>query len=216
MVLPQRCAGCGEPAAADQALCAACFHAIARIPHPLCAKCLLEGRDPHDCRRHAGMRVHAAWLFDARAQAFIHALKYGPRPRLAASRGSDLAAAIPASGRRPDLVLSMPHHPARLRERGADASGALADALARALPAPRVRDALVRVRATPPQAGRRERERRAAMQGAFRVAEPAAVAGRRVLLVDDVITTGATFEAALAALAEAGAEARGVALAWAP
>ena len=54
------------------------------------------------------------------------------------------------------------------------------------------------------------------MTGAFHVAEPGAVRGRRVLLVDDVITTGATFEAALGALREAGAEARGVALAWAP
>ncbi len=162
------------------------------------------------------MTVHAAWLFDTRAQAFIHALKYEARERLAAAHGTSLASAIPRARHRSDLVLAMPHHRSRSRERGTDASAALADALARCLGAPRIHGALIRTRATPPQAGRRERERRGAMTGAFHVAEPGAVRGRRVLLVDDVITTGATFEAALGALREAGAEARGVALAWAP
>ena len=216
LVLPQRCPGCGWPASPEHALCESCLSAIPRIDRALCARCLLESREPHGCRRHPGMAVHAAWLFDARAQAFIHALKYGARPSLARGRGDSLLAALPESARRAELVLSMPHHRARLRERGVDASGALADALARALPAPRVLGALARVRATPPQAGRRERERRAAMTGAFFVIEPSAVAGRRVLLVDDVVTTGATFAASLEALREAGAEARGVALAWAP
>lgn len=215
-VLPQRCPGCGLPAPAEHALCESCLAAIPRIERALCARCLLESREPHGCRRHPGMTVHAAWLFEARAQAFVHALKYGARPGLARGRGGSLLAALPASARRAELVLSMPHHRARLRERGVDASGALAEALARALPAPRVTGALARVRATPPQAGRRERERRTAMAGAFLVTEPSAVAGRRVLLVDDVVTTGATFAASLEALRGAGAEARGVALAWAP
>lgn len=216
LLLPQRCPSCGVPAAADRALCEPCLAAIVRVDRALCAQCLLEEREPHGCRRHTGAAVHAAWLFDARAQAFIHALKYGARPVLAAGHGGALAAALPARARRADLVLAMPHHAARLRERGVDASAALAEALARALPAPHLRGALVRVRATPPQAGRREHERRAAMTGAFEVREPSAVQGRRVLLVDDVVTTGATFAAALGALRAAGAEARGVALAWAP
>ncbi len=216
LVLPQRCPGCGVPAPPEHALCGACLAAIPRIERPLCARCLLEQRDPHGCRRHPGMTVHAAWLFEARARALVHALKYDARPRLARARGEALLAALPAGARAADLVLAMPHHPARLRERGVDASGALADALAHALPAPRLQGALRRVRATPPQAGRRERERRTAMAGAFEVGEPGALRGRRVLLVDDVITTGATFEAALAALREAGALARGAVLAWAP
>jgi len=216
LVLPQRCPACGVPAAATHALCDTCLAAIPRIDRALCAQCLLEQREAHGCRRHTGFAVHAAWLFDTRAQAFVHALKYGARPSLAAAQGAALVAALPASARRAELVLAMPHHTARLRERGTDASAALAAALARALPAPHLRGALARVRATPPQAGRRERERRAAMAGAFAVREPGAVQGRRVLLVDDVVTTGATFAAALAALREAGAEARGVALAWAP
>lgn len=215
-ILPQRCPACGVAALASQALCDTCLAAIPRLDRALCGQCLLEQREPHGCRRHAGFAVHAAWVFDARAQVFIHALKYGARPALAAGQGAALMAALPASARRTDLVLAMPHHASRLRERGFDASGALATSLARALPAPHVTGALARVRATPPQAGRREHERRAAMAGAFLVREPSAVAGRRVLLVDDVVTTGATFAAALGALREAGAEARGVALAWAP
>jgi predicted amidophosphoribosyltransferase len=112
-------------------------------------------------------------------------------------------------------VLDVPLHAARLRERGYNQSAALADALADVLGAPRLPGALVRVRATPPQARLGPAARRANLAGAFAIERPARLRGRRVLLVDDVLTTGATLDAALAALHDAGADAAGVALAWA-
>jgi ComF family protein len=159
--------------------------------------------------------VYAPWLFDERAAAVVHALKYQDRPALAAPLGTEMATALPGAWRRPDLVLEVPLHAARLRERGYNQSAVLADALADALGAPRWPGALRRTRATRPQARLGPRERRANLEGAFAIERPAWLRGRRVLVVDDVLTTGATLDATLAALHDAGAVAAGVALAWA-
>lgn len=214
-VLPQRCPGCASPAGPERLLCDACAARIPRLRVPLCARCLVAGREPAACARHAGFAVYTPWLFDERAAAVVHALKYGDRPGLAAGLGAELASAVPASRRRPDLVLEVPLHPARLRERGYNQSAELADALADALGAPRWPGALRRVRATAPQARLGPAARRANLAGAFAAERPGRLRGRRVLLVDDVVTTGATLDAALAALHDAGARAAGVALAWA-
>jgi ComF family protein len=212
--LPQRCPGCGAPAPARRVLCAACRAGIPRLRTPLCARCLVAGREPTGCLRHAGRRVFTPWLFDDRAAQVVHALKYGGRPALAAPLGRTLAAAVPAAWRRADLVLEVPLHPARERERGYNQAAALADALADALGAPRLPGALARVRATRPQARLGESARRANVAGAFAVRGAARLAGRRVLVVDDVMTTGATMVGCLDVLAAAGVQAAGVTLAW--
>lgn len=214
-LLPQRCPGCAAPADPRRLLCDACAARVPRLRVPLCARCLAADREPAGCRRHSGFAVFAPWLFDERAAAVVHALKYADRPGLAAALGPELAAALPAAWRRPDLVLEVPLHPARLRERGYNQSAALADALAEAVAGPRLPGALRRLRATPPQARLGRAARRANLAGAFAAVRPAALRGRRILLVDDVVTTGATLDAALAALHDAGARAAGVTLAWA-
>ncbi len=214
-ILPQRCPGCGAPAAPERLLCGPCADRVPRLHAALCARCLVAGRDPSSCPRHPGFAVWAPWLFDERAAALVHALKYRGRPSLARALGDELATALPRSWRRPDLVLEVPLHPARLRERGYNQSAALADALADALGAPRLRGALRRVRPTPPQARLGPARRRANLAGAFAIERRGWLRGRKVVLVDDVITTGATFDAALASLHDAGAVAAGVALAWA-
>lgn len=215
--LPQRCPSCGRAADAALVLCAPCRAAVPRLRTPLCARCLAADRDPSACARHAGHLVHAPWLFDDSAAAVVHALKYGGRPAIAAPLGQELAAALPVAWRRPDLVLEVPLHPARERERGYNQAARLADALAGTLGAPRWTGGLRRLRATPPQAGSRDAAaRRANVAGAFAAVRPAALCGRRVLVVDDVMTTGATLAACLDVLADAGAKAAGVTLAWTP
>lgn len=214
-VLPQRCAGCGVPASAERLLCDACRARIPRLTSTLCARCLVDEHEPVGCGRHRGFRVSAAWVYDERAAAIVQALKYGERPGLASALGPALAAALPADLPRSDLVLDVPLHAARERERGYNQAARLADALALATRTPRLERAVERVRATPAQARLGARERRENLAGAFRVRRPGALEGRRVLLVDDVITTGATLEGCLTALRSAGAEAHGVALAWA-
>jgi ComF family protein len=212
-LLPQRCPGCGAPAPAERLLCERCRENIPRVSFALCARCLASGREPVGCAVHAGFEVWPAWLYDERAAAVVQALKFGARTALAGDLARELARALP---RTPcDLVAALPLHRVRRRERGYDQAALLAEALGGALGVPRAAGALIRARATRPQTGLDAAGRRRNLRGAFRAPAPAELRGRRVLLVDDVITTGATFEAALAALADAGAHATGVALAWA-
>ena len=212
--LPQRCPGCGAPAGPERLLCPGCHARIPRLATALCVRCLAAGREPAGCLAHPGFVARAAWIYDPGAALVVHALKYGERPGLAGALGDEMARALPP-GYRPDLVLEVPLHRTRRRERGYNQAAMLADGLADALAAPRLTGALRRLRPTRAQARLGPAERRANLAGAFRVERPAALAGRSVLIVDDVITTGATLEACLAPLHAAGARATGVALAWA-
>lgn len=212
--LPQRCPGCGAEADPATLLCAGCAARIPRLETALCVRCLAAGHDPSGCHRHPGFASHARWIYDERAARVIHALKYGERTALALALGPEMARALPP-GYRPDLVVEIPLHRTRRRERGYNQAGLLAEALAGAIGAPRLPEAMTRVRATRAQARLGPAARRRNMAGAFRVNHPDALAGRSVLIVDDVLTTGATLESALESLARAGAEARGIALAWA-
>ena len=210
---PQRCAGCGVEASPGP-LCDGCVRRIPRLSFELCVRCLAAEREPIGCVLHRGYGVWAAWLYDERAQILAHALKYGGRPGLARSLAIPLVEALPP-GVRPDVVVDVPLHAARRRERGYNQAAVLADAVAERLGAPRLLGALVRPRATREQARLGSRERRANLAGAVRVACPDVLEERKVLLVDDVVTSGATLEACLSALAGCGARATAAALAWA-
>lgn len=212
--LPQRCPGCGAWADPARLLCGACLAAIPRLDTALCVRCLARGREGPGCRAHPGYAARAAWIYDERAARVVHALKYDQRPRLARALGPELARAVGTLGR-VDLVVEVPLHAARRRERGYNQAALLADAVADAIAAPRLARALTRVRPTRAQARLDPEARRHNVADAFRVERPAALEGRSVLLVDDVLTTGATLESALAALARAGADASGLVLAWA-
>jgi ComF family protein len=212
--LPQRCPGCGAEARPEHLLCDGCVARIPRFAGALCVRCLAAGREPAPCRAHPGYAAHAAWLYDERAARFVQALKYEERPGLARAAGREMAWTLPR-GYRPDWVTEVPLHRVRLRERGYNQAALLADAVAEALAAPRYPRALTRERPTRTQASLGPAERRANLAGAFRIGRPEEWTGRSVLIVDDVLTTGATLEACLAPLRAAGADASGLALAWA-
>jgi ComF family protein len=211
---PQRCPGCGASSEPHRLLCAGCQAAVPRLAMPLCARCLARGADPSSCSTHAAYRVWPAWIYDERAALLIQALKYEGRAELAPPLGVELARVVPPAPRA-DLVLEVPLHRARRRERGYNQAALLADALSHTSGVPRLPDALERVRATRPQARLDPRQRRDNVAGAFRVRQPEWLAGRTVLIVDDVMTTGSTLAACLETLAGAGARAAGVVLAWA-
>lgn len=158
--------------------------------------------------------MHAAWVYDERVAALVHAFKFGARPRLAVV----LATAIARSLERtppPDLVIAVPLHEARRRERGYDQAAVLACEVARAMRVPYVDGVLVRARATRAQSALGSLERRRNPVGAFRLAEPEWVLGREVLVVDDVLTTGATLHEAMAVLRRGGARTCGAVAGWA-
>lgn len=133
----------------------------------------------------------------------IRRFKYGGRPELGAVLGRHAAEGCLDHVGLVDRVLPVPLHRDRRIERGYDQSALLAVEVARALSVPFDRWSLERVRDTGRQVGRGGDQRRVAMKGAFRA--HARLRGLRLLLVDDVVTTGSTFDAAEHACREAGA-----------
>ncbi len=211
---PQRCPACGAPPARGDLLCESCRGRIPRLALPLCARCLAhEAADPV-CGAHPGFRVWPAWVYEERAALVVEAFKFSQRTDLAGGLAAELLRVVPP-GFRADFVTEVPLHPARRRERGYNPSALLAAALAGAAGIPHLPDALERTRATPPQSRLGPAARRRNVRGAFRAVHPERLRGRALLLVDDVVTTGSTLEAALGALASAGARAEALALAWA-
>jgi ComF family protein len=210
---PQRCPGCGVPADAARLLCEACLAAIPTVPETLCAACLAAERTPVDCVRHPAQRVWVAWVYDDACAALLHAFKFEGRTALAELLGARLAAALPAAWR-PELVTGVPLHAARRRERGYDQAEMLARVVADAIGVPYV-PLLRRVRPTRAQSSLGPVARRRNPAGAFAVTQPSWADARRVLVIDDVVTTGATLDACTRALVAAGARPAAAAVAWA-
>jgi ComF family protein len=196
LVSPTDCAACDEPAATGELLCAHC-DALARPPD------LVE-------RLPTGALLISTGTYEGPLAEAIRRFKYGRRSDLARAfgvrLGKALAAAPFASGA---ALVPVPLHRARLAERGFNQSALVAGGAARFLGAPYLPLALGRSRKTSEQAALGRSERLDNVQGAFFVR--GAVRGRRVLVVDDVVTTGATSRACIAALEAAGADVVGVA-----
>lgn len=212
------CEACARPLplAHPACLCPTCRAGMPPPPPPLCTACGAP------LSAHAGDRCvacleHPPTFASARAAALylstdvgasplaasVRALKYGRRRVVAEALGHLLAERYPFA--RDAALVPVPLHPARLRERGFNQALLLARALARQRTLSVLPAVLVRMRATRGQTGLGARERRRNLAGAFRVTRPAAIRDRSLVLIDDVLTTGATADACAAALLLAGA-----------
>ena len=205
LLYPPACTGCG--ARQPDARAPLCPRCLARIERPTPeATAALIARLPEAEAALAG--TFALWLFDAdgAVQRLQHRLKYGNRPRLGLPLGRLIGRGYRAAGFPvPDLVVPVPLHRLRRYERGYNQSTFLAHGAAASLGADFQEDVLARRRATRSQTRLSRRRRWQNVEGAFAVVTPEAVAGRRLLLIDDVLTTGATLAAAAVALRQAGA-----------
>lgn len=212
---PIACLACAQPARGC-GLCDPCAARIVADPGVACGRCLARVDDATAlcgrCRHHppAFGLVRALGPYephrapDAPLVRAVRALKYDRRRRVATALGALLAAHYPFDAAA--LVVPVPLHPARLRERGFNQAALLAGVLGRRRGLAVGVDALARSRSTATQAALASApDRQRNLAAAFRVRRPALIRGRTVVLVDDVVTTGATANACALALRDAGA-----------
>ncbi|HSN78362.1 MAG TPA: ComF family protein [Anaerolineae bacterium] len=207
LLFPPRCAGCGR---AGKLLCLGCQAQVHPVPRPVCIRCGQPVAAPGRCDRCAAGQFHVSALRAAAVYAqplsrVIHQFKYEGRPELHEPLGQLLAGYWRDHSATVDLVTAVPLHENRLRARGFNQSDLLATVLCRQVGLPLLQPGMLcRARDTEQQMLLKPAERRANVQDAFRWAGPP-LDGSKVLLIDDVATTGSTLEACAAVLLAAGA-----------
>jgi ComF family protein len=216
VALPPLCPACREPIGGGAGLCASCWSKLSLIEPPYCARLgipftydpgpgllSLEAiADPP-----AYDRARAAVRYDDIARALVHAFKYGDRLDLAPLMGGWMARAGRELLTDADALVPVPLHWRRLWARRFNQSAALAGTISAVCNVPVLHNVLQRARATAHQVGLSKSERAQNIQGAFKIPplQKAAVAVKRLVLVDDVLTSGATVDACTHALLRAGA-----------
>jgi ComF family protein len=218
VVYPPTCIACGGATGEAHTLCARCWSEMRFIERPFCDRlgtpfavdlgiALLSPAAIADPP--VFQRARAVARYDDVARALVHRLKYGDRLELAKALGAMMARAGAELLAEADVIVPVPLHRSRLWWRRFNQAMTLSAVVSRASGVPCDPFLLARVKRTRPQVGLTKSQRGENLQGAFRVpvdAKPR-LTGKRVLLVDDVVTTGATANAAARALLRGGADA---------
>lgn len=200
-------------------LCLSCGCLLPEGGSVLCPRChglapRLADADEALSRARANLRNESAvedlaalWSFEGPVRDLIHGIKYDGLWSIAEEAGRWLGENLERSPERwlPDLIVPVPLHPARMRERGYNQSACIAKGVARVLGVPVSENAAARTRNTATQTSLDRGRRMENVSGAFRIRHPEHVRGGQILIVDDVITTGATVESLALALKQAGA-----------
>jgi ComF family protein len=221
LLFPPRCVNCHRPGAW---LCTHCLDEIEVIEPPICYRCgkplekgqaslsIASAGSPPICSRCRGKESQLAGFFAYGLHAgplreAIHELKYEDLRALASPLGKLMSegwSRLRLQSKDIDVIVPVPLHASRLRQRGYNQAVLLARELGARIDRPVVEDVLVRVRATAPQVDLGARERKENVRDAFKAMDRS-LEGKRVLLLDDVCTTGSTLEAACSALRQANA-----------
>ena len=218
LVYPPSCVACGGATGEAHTLCGRCWAGVRFVERPFCERLgtpfavdlgvpLVSPAAIANPPVFARARTVAR--YDETASLLVHRLKYGDRLDLVRALGGMMARAGAELAAECDVLVPVPLHPVRLWSRRFNQAMELGRVVARRHGLPIEPALLARVKRTRPQVGLSRHQRGENLQGAFRVpdAARARLKGRRVLLVDDVLTTGATANAAARALLRAGASA---------
>jgi ComF family protein len=217
--LPPRCLACGTIVDEPDALCGPCWAAMTFFAPPWCAMCGLPFPHPMgedaicaDCARDKPSwdRARAVLRYDKHSRRLVLALKHADRTHLAGALGGWMRRAGAEVLDGADLVLPVPLHWTRLFARRYNQAGLLAQAIRAAGGPPVAPDWLVRRRRTPSQGRLGAAARARNVRGAFALRPGRKIRGKRVVLIDDVLTTGATVEECARVLRRGGAEFVGV------
>lgn len=216
LIVPPRCLLCSAELWQSAGLCAACWSQLHFISPPLCdrlgipmpAGFPLAAPSPAALLRPPPYhRARAVLCYDDHAKHLIHNMKYADRVEGIVPFAAWLARAGADILLNADLIIPVPLHRRRLWRRRFNQSAALAAALARKTGIPTAPDILLRIRPTRPQVGLKANARLKNVEGAFAVnsAKTRYLHGKNIILIDDVITTGATVETCTRTLIDAGA-----------
>lgn len=206
-LFPRWCVGCGKE---GEFICPSCRRSLPRVMPPLCPRCGKPRPSGTLCSTCVSWQaeidgIRSPFRFDGVMRQAIHQLKYRNLRALAeplAKLLNDYLATNPIPG---EVLVPVPLHQKRLRERGYNQSSLLAKELGKLTNLPVVDDCLIRQRHAPPQArSATVKERRSNVAGAF-VCRDHRLQDKQVLLIDDVSTSGATLDAGAAALKATGA-----------
>lgn len=205
-MIPRRCLLCGADAT-GRALCEGCHTDLPWHSRPHCPQCATPTPDSQVCgaclkRPPAFDRTIAVLTYSFPLDRLIPRLKYHGQLAIAPVLGDLLALAV-ANSPKPDRLVAMPLHSARIRERGFNHATEIARVAARQLALPLDTNLCQRIRDTPPQMGLKHDARRRNVRGAFTCSGD--VVGQHIALVDDVMTTGTSLDELAATLKRAGA-----------
>jgi ComF family protein len=221
LIYPPKCHICQRFLTDDRGeaghICPECLESLVRITSPLCPSCgipfVSRVEEDHLCGDCIRKRPHfdslaAPFLYEGGIMDAIHQIKYNGRTFIAKSVGGHAASVARERFGETDnfLIVPVPLHPKRLRERGFNQSLVLARAIAPGLGAEIDFLSLRRVKYTQPQTGMKKAERRRNVRGAFGLAGSPDLKGKTVMLVDDVATTGSTLNECAKVLKKAGCE----------
>jgi len=218
-ILPPRCLACGTVVDEPDALCGKCWAAITFFAPPWCSRCGLpfphpmgEGAVCAECARERASwdRARAVMRYDKHSRQLVLALKHGDRTHLAKALGGWMRRAGGEILDRVDFIVPVPLHWTRLFARRYNQAGLLAHAIHAAGGPPVAPDWLVRRRRTPSQGRLGALARARNVRGAFLLRPGHSVVGKNLVIVDDVLTTGATVEECARVLRREGAAFVGV------
>lgn len=235
-IYPPRCAACGDrmPLESIASLCGPCIQRIERVPEPVCQLCglplqaafasLASGRpdpqpgdsalcvacidSPPSFRRARAVTLYRPGMRedDQVVPSIIRRHKYGRDQGLSRALAECLGERLPLNGSEYDVVIPVPLHSRRLRWRGFNQAALLGRAVAGRINCVLDVTILARITNSPPQTSKDRNQRRQNVRSAFVVTSPNRLDNRRVLLVDDVMTTGATLDECARTMLAAGAQ----------